>query len=113
MRIKRRGVETRLIIGDSAPVRIDPTLLRAIARAQKWLADFLSGRMPSMAAIAKRDRVDSGALSHMLSLAFLAPDIVEAIIAGRQPADLTTQKLLREITLPLDWAEQKRALGFG
>jgi site-specific DNA recombinase len=113
MRIKRRGVEARLIIGDNAPTHIDPTLLRAIARAQTWLTEFLSGSVPSMAAIAKRNRVDTSALSRMLSLAFLAPDIIEAIIAGRQPADLTTQKLLRDVTIPLDWAEQKRALGFG
>ena len=113
MRIKRRGVEARLIIGDNAPAHIDPTMLRAIARAQTWLAEFLSGDMPSMAAIAKRDRIDTSALSRMLSLAFLAPDIIEAIIAGRQPADLTTQKLLRDITIPLDWTEQKQVLGFG
>ena len=42
--------------------------------------------------------------------AFLAPDIVEAILDGRQPADLTVQKLLR--SLPLAWAEQRQRLGF-
>jgi len=40
-------------------------------------------------------------------LAFLAPDIIEAILAGKQPSHLTTQMLTRQINIPLDWEEQK------
>ena len=47
-----------------------------------------------------------------MSIAFLAPDIVEVIMAGKQPAHLTTQMLIRQIDIPLDWQEQRRALGF-
>ena len=47
-----------------------------------------------------------------MPLAFLAPEIVTAITAGTQPAHLTTQMLIREIDIPLDWQEQKRILGF-
>jgi len=47
-----------------------------------------------------------------MPLAFLAPDIVEAILAGTQPADLTTQTLIRRTDLPLNWAEQRALLGF-
>ena len=112
MRLKRRGVEARLIIGDTGPARIDPTMVRAIARARGWAEELLSGKVPSLTTIASRDGVDKGALSRMMNLAFLAPDIVDAIIAGRQPAELTTQKLLRQKNMPLDWAEQKRVLGF-
>jgi len=43
---------------------------------------------------------------------FLAPDIIEDIIAGRQPADLTADKLIKTNPLSLDWSEQKRKLGF-
>jgi len=49
----------------------------------------------------------------VLPLAFLAPDIVEAILTGAQPADLTATKLVRRIDLALDWTVQKRQLGFG
>jgi hypothetical protein len=49
----------------------------------------------------------------VLPLAFLAPDIVEAILKGTQPADLTATKLVRRIDLALDWPVQKRQLGFG
>jgi hypothetical protein len=47
-----------------------------------------------------------------LPLAFLAPQIIEAIAAGRQPAELTAHRLIRNIDLPIDWAAQKRSLGF-
>lgn len=48
----------------------------------------------------------------LLRISFLAPDIVEAIIEGRQPATLTRQKLARMTDLPLEWETQRRALGF-
>jgi site-specific DNA recombinase len=46
-------------------------------------------------------------------LAFLAPEIVEAIAAGRQPADLTAHRLIRTLNLPIAWAAQKQLLGIG
>ena len=48
----------------------------------------------------------------LLNLALLAPDIVEAIFAGRQPIELTAKRLKRIRDLPLSWAEQRRVLGF-
>ena len=48
----------------------------------------------------------------MINLAFLAPEIVELITAGRQPATLTTEKLLKNVDLPIDWQQQKQLLGF-
>ena len=46
----------------------------------------------------------------ILKLAFLAPDIIEAILAGRQPVDLSQERLRR--TFSLDWSEQRQRLGF-
>jgi hypothetical protein len=48
----------------------------------------------------------------VVNLAFLAPDIIESIVAGQQPADLSAEKLIRRIDLPLDWAKQRQLLGF-
>ncbi len=48
-----------------------------------------------------------------MPLAFLAPDIVEAILAGTQPVDLTAETLIKHTELPQAWAEQKALLGFG
>jgi site-specific DNA recombinase len=47
-----------------------------------------------------------------MPLAFLAPDIVEAILAGTQPVDLTAETLTRRADLPLSWSEQKSLFGF-
>ena len=47
-----------------------------------------------------------------MPLAFLAPEIGEAILAGTQPVDLTAETLTRRADLPLSWAEQKASLGF-
>jgi hypothetical protein len=118
LQIKRRGVELRLVIegdGDRGRARkADPVLLKAVARANQWFDDLLSGRVPSMVALAAREKVDERYISRVLRLATLSPEVVESIVEGRQPPDLTLQMLLsRPIHLPLDWAAQPRVLGIG
>jgi len=48
----------------------------------------------------------------MIQLAFLAPDIVRAILGGKHPPLLTADKLMHSLPLPLDWREQRKLLGF-
>ncbi len=112
MRMKRRGVEMRLIIdGDAGPAaRVDPSLLKAIARAYRWSDDLVSGRVRSIGEIAKRERLTGRYVRCVMRLAFLAPKIVEAIAEGRQPADLTTVAMTQRIDLPPLWSAQERAL---
>ena len=112
MRMKRRGVEMRLVIGNSSPARKDITLIRTTARAHGWFHELASGRVQSLAEIASREGIHKSDVTKRLSLAFLAPDLVEAIIEGQQPADLVTGKLVKHIELPPEWPEQKRVLGF-
>jgi hypothetical protein len=59
-----------------------------------------------------RGRIDDRYVGRILPLAFLAPEIVQAIFAGKHPLDLTAKKLIRAIDLPLDWQAQKQVLGF-
>ena len=61
--------------------------------------------------LAARAGVRRRYLRYVLPLAFLSPEIVEAIAAGHQPAELTAETLIKRIALPLDWAAQKRLLG--
>lgn len=112
--IRRRGVEMRLVVeGAGAPAaKADPALLKAILRARRWFDDLVSGRAVSLTAIAKREGISDRYVGHLLPLAFLAPDIVEAIAAGRHPADLTAEALVKRIDLPLGWDQQKALLGF-
>ena len=62
--------------------------------------------------LASRYRQDVGEVSRTLPLAFLAPDIVEAVLGGGQPVDLTPRRLLRIGILPLRWEDQRRRLSF-
>jgi hypothetical protein len=56
--------------------------------------------------------VGVSAVTRIVRLTFLAPDIVAAILAGKQPPELTANKLMADKRLPLDWREQRTALGF-
>jgi hypothetical protein len=64
------------------------------------------------AALAKREGVSPSYFTRLVRLSYLAPDITEAILDGRQPRDLTADKLLAHSRLPLDWHEQRAVLGF-
>jgi site-specific DNA recombinase len=66
-----------------------------------------------MSEIARRDGVGKQYVSRLIRLAFLAPEILERIAAGRQPPELTAQVLRTgRLDIPVCWAAQKRALGF-
>jgi len=85
--------------------------LKAVARARQWSEDLLAGRAQSTAEIAERERVSSRYVRRLLRLAFLAPEIVEAIAAGDQPPELTAEVLAERIDLPLLWIAQEEAVG--
>ena len=89
---------------------LDYTMIKTIGFAREWFQDLLSGRAKNIAEIASRENIDRGDVNKRLLLAFLAPEIIEAIVAGEQPADLSTEKLVKRIDLPLEWGEQKRLL---
>lgn len=110
MRMKRRGVEMRLILNGPKIVHMDQVLLQTIIRARQWFNDLVSGRVKNMSEIVSREGLDKSYVSRVTTLAFLAPDIVENIVTGRQPADLSVEKLLREIDLPLAWENQHQIL---
>jgi len=113
-RVKRCGGETRLVVpvdsGTEAPARPVLALIKAIARVHQWPEQIIGGRFKGRHSIAQLTGIEERYAGRILNCAFLAPDIVEAILDGRQPADLTVQKLLCD--LPVDWAEQRQRLGF-
>jgi hypothetical protein len=111
--MKRRGVETRIVFaaGNEPPRRVDPALLKALARARVWFDELASGRVRSLAAVARNEGIAKRYVERLARLAFVAPAIVEAICQGQQPAELSTQTLLNRIDLPLEWTQQEHALG--
>jgi hypothetical protein len=94
----------------SAP-RVDTALLKAIVRAHRWREMLESGEYSSAAELAKAEKVNDSYLSRVLRLTLLAPEIVEAIVAGHQPSTLQVDDLLKP--LPLDWQRQRSMLGGG
>jgi len=93
--------------------KMEPALVKLVARAHRWFEDLVSGRASSMVEIGKREKIGNRHVSEIIRLAFLAPDIVEQIVNGVQPPELTAQTLLQKSTrLPLDWETQHKSLGF-
>ena len=98
-------------MGNRVAPRADSALLKAVARAQQWSEDLLMGRAQSVVEIAEREGVTDRYVRRLTRLAFLAPEIVEAIVAGNQPPELTAEALAERIELPLLWTAQERAVG--
>ena len=110
IRLTRSGRQKRMIIADGAGIQriVNDGMVMAVARAVTWDQDVRSGM--SLREIAKRENLSAGYVTRIMPLAFLAPDIVQAIYEGRQPAGLKVKAL--SANLPLDWIEQRRTLGF-
>ena len=110
----RCGREVRLVVGDvrttTGSVKPEPALVDLVRSGHRWFEDLRTGKAPSIAAVATRDRQQVSHVSRNLSLAFLAPDITAMILAGRQPATLTPERLKAARPLPLDWREQRAML---
>jgi site-specific DNA recombinase len=83
-------------------------LLAAIAKSRAYLDDLVAGRVLDIAQIAAREQRSVRSASMLLSLAFLAPDLVTAIVKRRLPCGIGLTQMM---DLPADWAEQHRALG--
>jgi DNA invertase Pin-like site-specific DNA recombinase len=112
--VRRRGVEARIVLdnGQLDQPHPDNNLIEAVAKAHDWFERMTSGRASSVQEIAATEGLARSDVSSALPLAFLAPDIVSAIVAGRQPIDLTWERLKRAVPLPSCWHRQRRVLGF-
>jgi site-specific DNA recombinase len=110
---KRRGAETKLVLPGLAQQndrsRCDPALIKAIARGRAWFEELATGRVRSLQELAKRDGITRRYIRRLVGLAFLSPQLVEAILQGRQSGELTATRLA-ELDLPLDWTEQHKLL---
>jgi hypothetical protein len=109
----RRGAETKLVLPGLAQQnhgsRCDPALIKAIARGRAWFEELATGRVRSLQELAKRDGISRRYIRRLVGLAFLSPQLVEAMLRGRQSVELTATRLT-ELDLPLDWSEQHKLL---
>jgi site-specific DNA recombinase len=111
--VQRCGMEMRLVVAprgenfiDSKPV---PSLLKAVARGHQWMEWIRAGEVSDQRSIAHRLGLTERYVARVLECAYLAPDIIEAILDGRQPSNISFQKLTRR--LPMSWTAQREILG--
>lgn len=109
-RIVKRGgrKEMQLPEGGTPPARADSTLVKALARAFRWKRMLESGEFATIAELAEREGIAPSYMTRVLRLTLLAPDIVEAILDGRQGLEVTLAQVLEPF--PLTW--QRQALQF-
>jgi site-specific DNA recombinase len=110
---QKTGGQTRVTVSESAaPVTSRPSssLIKAIARASEWRDLLMRGEATNLASIATHTGFNESYIRRLFPMAFLAPDIVVKVLEGRQPATLTLSKFNRNF--PLNWEEQRKALGF-
>lgn len=91
-------------------LRIDSSLVGAIARAHRWRHMIETQRYASAAELSRQEGVNESYVCRLLRLTLLAPDIVQAILDGRQPSTLEIKQLTKP--MPTIWAEQRKHLGF-
>ena len=90
----------------------DARLIKLLIRARRFNATILDSDGVPFAVLANRQGVSASYFTRLVRLSYLAPDITQAILDGRQPRDLTADKLLAHSRLPLTWHEQRTVLGF-
>ncbi|MEI6160909.1 MAG: hypothetical protein WCP77_13810 [Roseococcus sp.] len=91
----------------AAPVTTyaDPALVKALARVFRYQRMLNEGRYASITEMAAAEKIERGYLGSLLRLTLLAPDIVEAILDGRQPEGITLPRLMDPF--PVEWERQR------
>jgi site-specific DNA recombinase len=114
MKLKRCGGEMRLIIPGwtAQDQRRQPvsSLIKAVSRANDWVRRMEVGECKHQRDLAKATKLEPRYVNSILRVAFLAPEIMEAIIDGRQPPDLMLGSLTG--VLPMSWQQQKKLISF-
>ena len=85
----------------------DTTLVKALARAFRWRRMMETGRFATLNELAAAEKINSSYVSRLLRLTLLSPDIVEAILDGRQPNGMTLPALMEPF--PVEWGQQSIA----
>ena len=114
-RFQRVGKETRMIIDGIGPqthdAKPDPSLIKLIVKAHRLHEKLMTENL-GISDLAESQGVHHSYVSRLIRLAFLSPEITEAILDGRQPLGLTAARLMQVSRLPLEWRAQRQALDF-
>ena len=100
----RKLIITPGTIANRGPSDTDITLVKALARAFRWRRMMEAGRYGTINELAAAEKINSSYVSRLLRLTLLSPDIVEAILDGRQPDGMTLPELMDGV--PVEWERQ-------
>ena len=115
VQLRRSGREIRMLIDRADPfstAKPDARLIKLLIRAHRFNATLVGSGGTPFAALAKHEGVSPSYFTRLVRLSYLAPDITQAILDGRQPSHLTADKLLAHSRLPIAWQGQRTLLGF-
>ncbi|UOM36717.1 hypothetical protein [Acuticoccus sp. I52.16.1] len=106
-RTVKRGGRKEIRLPDGAPSRpeLDNALVKALARAFRWERMLRSGEIATIAELAEREKIAPSYMTRILRLTLLAPDLVEAILDGRQRPEVTLARVLEPF--PVEWMAQE------
>lgn len=114
-KLHRWSRQLTLVSSDGNPLvesrELDTVLLRNIARAHNWRENLDTGKIASVQEIAEQEKCTDRYVRKLLPLAYLAPDVIDSILEGNQPASLALKSLI-QTRIPLSWSAQRNALGF-
>jgi hypothetical protein len=108
--IRRRGGRKLVFAPDgtevatAVPRRIDNAMVKAIARAFRWREMMENGTHATITEIADAEKINESYIARVLRLTLLAPDVVEAVLGGRQPPNMKLDDILQRFSI--DWREQ-------
>jgi site-specific DNA recombinase len=114
VKLRRSGREIKMRIDGTDPfatAKPDARLIKLLIKARRFNAALVRSDGVPFAALAEREGVSPSYFTRLVRLSYLAPDIIQAIRDGRQPRNLTPDKLLAHSRLPLAWHDQRTALG--
>lgn len=114
-RLRKRGGRKLMVVPEGAtryapqPARIDNPIMKAIARAHRWRRMLEDGTYGTIAELAAAEKINQSYACRLLRVTLLAPEIVEAILDGRQRVGMDLAMLMKPF--PVNWRRQYDALG--
>jgi hypothetical protein len=105
--VRQNGSAIVLATSSDRGAGADPALVKALARGFAWFEELATGRVDTVTAIAKRERVTDRYVSQLVELAFIDPRLVHRVLAGTGQTAISTTRLIFRIDLPQSWLQQE------
>lgn len=107
--ITKRGGRKEMVLPPGTELqrsRMDNTVVKALARAFRWKRLLEAGSYSSVTELAEKEKIGMSYLTRVMRMTLLAPDIIDAILDGRQGDGVTLTSLANPF--PLEWEKQRR-----